>query len=100
MLRFSDFTYVPGSNAGGTVLVPSYFLVGEPGFLEGKVEVEDLAGRKVTYECAGKTYRSDGDIATRRLVGWSYWESEATEDPDAPCINLMVLAADFNEADY
>ena len=102
MLNFSDFTYRPSGHGGGTVLVPLASLPGgrHRANPHGELLVKDLSGREVVYECTGPTYFSDSEAGTQRFVGWSYWESESTEDLDAPIVHLMVLAPDFDEADY
>lgn len=102
MLNFSDFTYRPSGHGGGTVLVPLASLPGgrHRANPHGELLVKDLSGREVVYECTGPTYFSDSEAGTQRFVGWSYWESESTEDLDAPIVHLMVLAPEFDEADY
>ncbi len=101
MLNFSDYAFVPsGHTAGaGTVLVPleslGYDSAGHPQF-----SVVDRLGRSVVYEGGGCTYYSDSEAGTQEFVGWSYWESESTEDPDAPIVHLMVLSPGFDAAEY
>ena len=31
------------------------------------------------------------EVAGESVVGWSYWEDDATYDPDRPCVNFRVL---------
>ena len=101
MLNFSDFTYLPSGHGGGTVLVPLSYLSGRHRAVPpDPLEVQDLSGRSVVYEHSGPTYYSNADGSNREFVGWSYWESESTEDLDAPIVHLMVLSPTFDESDY
>ena len=100
-IQFSDYNFVPDNHAdgAGTVLVPlesvGYDAAGRHAF-----RVVDLSGRSVVYEGGGCTYYSDSDAGTKEFVGWSYWESESSEDLDAPCVQLFVLSPGFDEANY
>lgn len=97
-IQFSDYTFVPyDSGESGTVLVPAAAFDGKPA---ASIPVVDLAGRSVVYEGCGPTFYVDSAAGTKEFVGWSYWESESTEDLDAPCVQLMVLSDDFKEEDY
>lgn len=103
MLNFSDFTYVSADapSGGGTVLVPLASLPGRHRAAPpDELPVYDLVGRSVVYEHSGPSFYVDSEAGTRQFIGWSYWESESTEDLDAPIVHLMVLAPGFNEADY
>ena len=103
MLDFSDFTYVSADapSGGGTVLVPLASLPGRHRAAPpDELPVYDLVGRSVVYEHSGPSFYVDSEAGTRRFIGWSYWESESTEDLDAPIVHLMVLAPGFDEADY
>ena len=103
MLDFSDFTYVSADtpSGGGTVLVPLASLPGRHRATPpNELAVYDLSGRSVVYAHSGPTFYADSEAGTRQFVGWSYWESESTEDLDAPIVHLMVLAPGFGEADY
>ena len=101
MLNFLDYNFVSHGrlDGSGTVLVPlesiGYDAAGSRQF-----SVVDRSGRSVIYEGGGCTYYSDSDAGTKEFVGWSYFESESTEDPDDPCVQLMVLSPGFDEADY
>ena len=100
-IQFSDFTFVSDDHGGGTVLVPLSFLAGRHRAVPpDPLSIFDLSGRSVVYEHSGPTYYSDSEAGTQQFVGWSYWESESTEDPDAPIVHLMVLTPGFDEADY
>ena len=100
-IQFSDFTFVPDdhTDGNGTVLVPlvsvGYDLAGL-----GRVSVVDSSGRSVVYDGCGRTYFTDSAAGTEEFVGWSYFEEEATEDLDGPCVQLMVLSPDYDVADY
>ena len=97
-LEFSDYTFVPDDfGESGAVLVPADAFVGEPPV---SIPVVDLAGRSVAYEGGGRCYYTCALAGTRDFYGWSYWESEATEDLDRPTINLVVLAPGFDPAEY
>ena len=103
MLNFSDFTYVSADapSGGGTVLVPLASLPGRHRAAPpDELPVYDLVGRSVVYEHSGPSFYVDSEAGTRQFIGWSYWESESTEDLDAPIVHLMVLAPGFDEADY
>jgi hypothetical protein len=101
MLQFSDYTFVPDghTDGNGTVLIPLESL-GYDSAGQRQFSVVDLSGRSVVYDGCGCTYYSDSEAGTQEFVGWSYWESESTEDPDGPCVQLMVLSPGFDEADY
>ena len=101
-IQFSDHTFVPGANdkdGDGTVLIPLESLGYDSAGLR-KFVVVDRSGRSVVYEGGSCTYYSDSEAGTQEFVGWSYWESESTEDLDGPCVHLMVLSPGFAEADY
>ena len=103
MLSFSDFTFRPSDppSGGGTVLVPLSRLPGRHRAAPpDELPVYDLSGRSVIYELSGPTFYADSNAGTRQFVGWSFWESESTEDIDTPIVHLMVLAPSFDEADY
>ncbi len=103
MLNFSDFTYVSADapSGGGTVLVPLASLPGRHRAVPpDELLVHDLSGRSVVYEHSGPSFYADSEAGTRQFIGWSYWESESTEDLDAPIVHLMVLSPGFDEADY
>ena len=101
MLQLSDYTFIPDghTDGNGTVLVPLESLGYDSAGLR-QFSVLDLSGRSVVYDGGGRTYFSDSDAGTKEFVGWSYFESESTEDLDGPCVQLMVLSPDFDEADY
>ena len=100
-IQFSDHTFVSDGDVGGdgTVLIPLES-IGYDWAAVQCFEVRDLSGRSVLYEGGGRTYYSDSAAGTQEFVGWSYWESESTEDPEGPCVHLMVLSPGFAEADY
>ena len=100
-IQFSDFTFKPDghTDGNGTVLIPLESLGYDSAGIQ-RLSVVDLSGRSVVFEDPGLTYFADSEAGTEEFVGWSYWESESTEDPDGPCVQLMVLSPDFNEADY
>lgn len=103
MLNFSDFTFRPSDSAsgGGTVLVPLSSLPGRHRAAPpDELPVYDLSGRSVTYELSGPSFYADSEAGTRQFIGWSFWESESTEDLDSPIVHLMVLSPSFDEADY
>ncbi len=103
LVDFSDFTFVSADDAagGGTVLVPLASLPGRHRAVPpDELSVCDLSGRSVVYEHSGPSFYADSEAGTRQFIGWSYWESESTEDIDAPIVHLMVLSPSFNEADY
>ena len=102
-IQFSDYTFradeSPLGDGGGTVLVPLPALGYDCAGLSN-LSVVDYTGRAVFYEGGGRTYYADSEAGTREFIGWSYWESEASEDLDRPTIHLVVLSPDFDEADY
>ena len=100
-IQFSDFTFAPDghTDGNGTVLIPLKALGYDSAGLR-QFSVVDLSGRPVVYEGCGRTYFTDSDAGTEEFVGWSYWESEATEVPDGPCVQLMVLSPGYDAADY
>ena len=103
MLNFSDFTFrsADSPTGGGTVLVPLASLPGRHRAVPpDELLVHDLSGRSVVYEHSGPSFYVDSEAGTRQFIGWSYWESESTEDVDAPIVHLMVLSPSFNEEDY
>ena len=101
MLNFSDLTFVSDDHGGGTVLVPLSYLSGRHRAVPpDPLQVRDLSGRSVVYELSGPSFYADSKAGTRQFIGWSFWESESTEDMDAPIVHLMVLAPSFDEADY
>ena len=103
MLNFSDFTFRSADDAagGGTVLVPLSRLPGRHRAAPpDELQVYDLSGRSVVYELSGPSFYADSKAGTRQFIGWSFWESESTEDLDAPIVHLMVLSPSFNESDY
>ena len=101
-MDFADYRFIEDGHGGGTVLVPLASLPGgrHRANPHGELLVQDLSGREVVYECTGPTYFADSEAGTKEFVGWSYWESESTEDPDAPCVQLFILAPDFPESSY
>ena len=87
MLNFSDFTFrsADSPTGGGTVLVPLASLSGRHRAVPpDELLVHDLSGRSVVYEHSGPSFYADSEAGTRQFIGWSYWESESTEDIDAP----------------
>jgi len=100
-IQFSDHTFVSDGDVDGdgTVLIPLESLGYDSAGLR-KFAVVDRSGRSAVFEGGSCTYYSDSVAGTKEFVGWSYWESESTEDPDGPCVHLMVLSPGFNEADY
>ena len=105
-IDISDFTFVPDDNSAanpdghhGTALVPladvGYDLAGL-----SRVSVVDRLGRSVVFEGGGRTYFSDSAAGTQEFVGWSYFESEDTEGPFTPCVNLLILSPGYDVADY
>ena len=100
-IQFSDFTFAPDghTDGNGTVLIPLEAL-GYDSAGRRQLSVVDLSGRSVVYDGCGCTYFTDSDAGTEEFVGWSYWESESTEDLDGPCVQLMVLSPDFNMSSY
>ena len=102
-MDLNDFRYVPDGYGGGTVLVPFASVdvaFGAFGAAPRRIGVSDLGNRDVVYEGGGGTYFSDSEAGTEEFAGWSYFEEEATEDLDAPCIQLFILAPDFPESSY
>ena len=103
-IRFSDFTFVPcasgGAKGDGAVLVPLSSVA--PGDAPpSTIAVVDCGGRSVAYDGGGRVSFVDSDAGTKDFVGWSYWESDATDVPGTtPCVNLLVLSPDYDEADY
>jgi hypothetical protein len=105
-IRFSDFTFVPDvsssaatSRGDGAVLVPisAFGCVVPPSV----ISVVDLQDRSVVFDGGGQVYFTDSGAGTKDFVGWSYWESDATDASGAtPCVNLLVLSPDYDEANY
>lgn len=102
-LDFSDFTFVPcasgGAKGDGAVLVPLSSVVSSDG-PPSTIAVVDCGGRSVAYDGGGRVSYVDSLAGTEAFIGWSYWEAEATEALDGPCVNLVVLADGFDPADY
>ena len=98
VVDFSDYPAVHDDRGGCSVFVPASVFDGGPP--PRSIPVVDLGGRSVVYEGGGRCYYVDSAADTRDFYGWSYWESEATEDVDAPCVNLLVVPAGFDPADY
>ncbi len=103
-LNLSDFTFIPDSSANpdghhGTVLVD---LVAAGYDLAGlsRLSVVDRDGRSVVFEGGNRTYFTDSAAGTQEFVGWSYFESEDTEGPFTPCVNLIILSPGYDESDY
>ena len=102
-MDFADFRYIPDGYGGGTVLVPFESVdvaFGAFGAAPHRIGVLDLDARDVVYEGGGGTYFADSEAGTEEFAGWSYFEEEATEDLEAPCTQLFILAPDFPESSY
>jgi hypothetical protein len=102
-LDLLDFKFVSHPAGGGTVLVPFGFWRGDWDAANppNALQVYDREGRDVVYDGGSPMYYGDtDDLDDAQFVGWSYWESDDTVDDDAECINLIVLAPDYDEADY
>lgn len=104
-MDFSDYRFLPcdASVGDGTVLAPFEALeapVGAFGRAPSRLRVRDLAGRDVVYDGGGPTYFVDSEAGTKEFAGWSYFEEDATEDRDGPCIQLFVLAPGFPESSF
>ena len=58
------------------------------------VDLERAPGVVARFEYCGPVFVVDSAAGTpEELVGWSYWEDEASEVPGVtPCIDFMVLA--------
>ena len=106
-LDLSCFTF--GRDAGtddGVVVVPFYkvpFSDRPPslsGGMASSIAVIDRSGRAVVYDGGVPTYFTDSAAGTRDFAGWSYFEEEASEDLDGPCVQLFVLHPDYSEAAY
>jgi len=102
-INFSDFTFVPcasgGARGDGAVLV-SLSSVAAGDAPPSAIAVVDCDGRSVVYDGGGRVSFVDSAAGTEDFVGWSYWESEATEVLGGPCVNLMVLSPDYDTANY
>jgi len=100
-LWLSDYKFIPqgSSDGSGTVLAE----LSEVGYeLAGRlsIPVVDRSGRSVVYEGGGPTYFADSEAGTKEFAGWSYFESEDSEDPDGPCVQLFVLSPGCSVAGY
>ena len=103
-INLSDFTFIPDSSANpdghhGTVLA-SLASVGYDSAGLGRLSVVDRDGRSVVFEGGNRTYFTDSAAGTEEFVGWSYFESEDTEGPFTPCINLLILSPGYDESVY
>jgi hypothetical protein len=108
-IDLSAFTFIPDSSPDGVacprgdggVVVPfeavPFGLFGDP---PESISVVDRSGRSVVYTGGGPTYFVDTPAGTEEFAGWSYYEEEATEDLDGPCVNLFILHPDYPEASY
>jgi len=104
-MDFNSYRFLPDYRGGddGTVLVPFEAIeapFGAFGRAPDRLRVRDRAGRDVVYDGGGPTYFADSEAGTEEFAGWSYFEEEATEDVDAPCVQLFILAPDFPESSY
>ena len=105
-LDLSCFTF--GRDAGtddGVVVVPFYkvpFVDRGLGLARpaSSIAVIDRSGRAVVYDGGNPTYFTDSAAGTKDFAGWSYFEEEASEDLDGPCVQLFVLHPDYSEAAY
>ena len=107
VLNLSAFRFLPDQSldgyinprGDGTVLVAladvGYDLAGLR-----SISVVDRSGRSVVYSGGGPTYFADSEAGTKDFVGWSYFEDDATEDVDGPCVQRFVLSPGYDEADY
>ena len=103
-LNLADFTFVPDDSSqealdrgDGDVLIPFTVLPDPPETLE----VVDRQGRSVVFERTSQVFFTNSEAGTRQVVGYSYWESEATEVPCVtPYLNVLVLDATYDAADY
>ena len=107
MLNLSEYRFLPDRSldgsinprGDGTVLVD----LADAGYdLAGRrsISVVDRSGRSVVYSGGGPTYFADSESGTKDFAGWSYFEEEATEDLDGPCVNLFFLSPGFDASDY
>ena len=102
-MDFADYRYIEDGHGGGTVLVPFVAVdvaFGAFGAAPSRLEVLDHDAREVDFVGGGPTYFADSEAGTKEFAGWSYWEDEATEDLEAPCVQLFILAPDFPESSY
>lgn len=109
VLNLSDFRFLPDCNGfgqpdprgdGGVVVPFEAVPFGPFGAAPDAISVVDRRGRSVIYEGGGPTYFRDSVAGTEEFAGWSYFEEEATEDLDGPCVQLFVLHPDYPEASY
>jgi hypothetical protein len=102
IMDLADFRYIPDAYGGGTVLVPFSFWRGEWDINSPpqSLNVYDRDGRDVIFEGGGGTYSCDSAAGTQEFVGWSFWESDDTEDPEAPCVQLFILHPDYPESSF
>ena len=103
-LNLSDFTfipdYAPDDGAGGVVVPFDEVPFGPFGTPPSHISVIDRTGRSVVYDGGNPTYFTDTPAGTEDFAGWSYFEEEASEDLDGPCVQLFVLHPDFSEEAY
>ena len=103
-LNLSEFRFLPDRNGleqecprgdGGVVVPFEAVPFGAFGRPPKRISVVDLLGRSVVYEGGGPTYFADSAAGTKEFAGWSYFEEEATEDLDGPCVQLFILHPEY-----
>ena len=107
ILNLSDFRFLPDRSADGTVNPRGDGTVlvelADAGYdLAGRqaIPVVDRSGRLVVYDGGSPTYFTDSVAGTEEFAGWSYFEEEATEDLDGPCVQLFILSPGYDIDDY
>ena len=109
VLNLSEYRFLPDRNGlgqpdargdGGVVVPFEAVPFGPFGRAPRRISVVDRSGRSVVYEGGGPTYFTDSEAGTQDFAGWSYFEEEATEDLDGPCVQLFVLSPGYDAADY
>ena len=108
-LNFSEYRFLqdrngwgrPDSRGDGCVVVPFEAVpFGSFGQPPGRIVVVDFRGREVVYTGGGETYYVDSKAGTKEFAGWSYFEEEASEDLDGPCVQLFILHPEYPEESY
>ena len=88
----------PDGRGDGSVVVPFEAVpFGAFAHPPKRLPVVDRLGRSVVYTGGGPTYFVNSDAGTKHFAGWSYFEEEATEDLDGPCVQLFILHPEYPE---
>jgi len=105
-IQFSNYKFIsdissPAATRGdGDLLIPIETLSSEhQGNLPEQLEVKLYNDEIVIFEQVGKTFSRDSVTNIKEFVGWSYWEVDDSydlHDVPKPCINVMIVAKNYN----